>query len=89
MKKLLFRNLSQAIYVPGYILFVRESTLGVRINSLFNSDDKRNVYQHDSSVLPNSWSPDGRRYMFDHSRVPEGGERDYVVLIVNWDTAIQ
>jgi len=36
------------------------NTFGVRINSLFDPDDKRVVYQSDRFVLPNSWSPDGR-----------------------------
>jgi len=46
----------------NYLAFQKRdgNTFGVRINSLFDSDDKRIVYQSDGSVLPNSWSPDGR-----------------------------
>jgi len=64
-----------------YLAFqeLSDNTYGVRINSLFDPDDKRVVYQSDRPVLPNSWSPDGRYIAV--SKTGEQGETSGIWVI--------
>jgi eukaryotic-like serine/threonine-protein kinase len=52
---------------------------GLRINSLFNPDDKRMVFQSNHSVTPVSWSPDGRYIAVSKSSANGAGSEIWLI----------